>query len=204
MIRLTKDDPRTKKRLALSILVSFVLVFPMGVLGFILYPPDYSAEVPVYPVGMLLFSELAAALLIIAGSLMAIKLADEREVLPAGGFTIFSISQGLIMVTNFEIMAGNSNVESLETTFQMYVGTFMLAFPAILLISTYSKYPRWLNLFTLISVLPYITTNILFLLGSRDFKLFDLISSFSFVMQGAVFTIWGIYAWKHRYEGMQG
>lgn len=200
MIRLKKDDPRTHKRLALYILLCFIGSFPVNLIGGILYPPDYSTNAPVYSNNLLLFSELSSALLIIASALMAIKLADEREILPAGGFAILSIAQGLVMVTNYEIFAGNSDLESLETTYQIYVGGSMLAIPAILLISTYSYYPRWLNLVTVISTIPYCTSGILFLSGSRDFKLFDIIGIFSWLGQSFVFTMWGIIAWRQRYH----
>ncbi len=200
MIRLKKDDPRTRKRLALFILLGFVCSFPANVIGFIFFPPDYSTDPPVYPTNMLLFSELAAALLIIASALMAIKLADEREVVPAGGFTILSIAQGLVMVTNYEIFAGRSDLESLEISYQIYIGVSMLSIPAILLISTYSIYPRWLNLVTVLSVIPYCISAALFLSGSRDFKLFDIIGTFSWLTQSFVFTMWGLIAWRQRYE----
>lgn len=200
MIRLKKDDPRTHKRLALFILLGFIGSFPVVLIGGILYPPDYSTYPPTYSNNLLLYSEWSSSLLIIASALMAIKLADEREILPAGGFAIFSIAQGLVMVTNYEIFAGNSNLESLETTYQIYVGVSMLSIPAILLISTYSNYPRWLNLVTVISTIPYCTIGLLFLMGSRDFKLFDSIGMFSWVGQSFVFIMWGLIAWRQRYH----
>ncbi len=200
MLRLHKNDTRVRSRIALIILLGFISQIFFALLGIVLFPIDYSTHPPVYPVNLLLLQEVGQAFAICSMVLMGIKLADEKEVLPAAGFTILSIAFGLIMVTNFEIIAGRSNIESVDISFQMYFGANLLAIPGILMVSMYSHYQRWLNLTAVISVIPYLITQALYFSGYKEFTVIDGISTISWILQSFVMIMWGVHAWKNRNE----
>ncbi len=160
------------------------------------FMPDYSTDPPTYSDGLMIVSEFSTAMLICAATLAGIKLADDRQILPSAGFTIFAIAQGIIMVTNFELIGKQMNREALEITYQMYVGSNFLFIPSMLLIATYRMFPKWLHYTTLFSGIPYIITNVMFLSGERNIALLDAIATVSWVLQTIVYIMWGIIFYK--------
>lgn len=190
------NNPSTKY-LNGKVIFWFIILYTLSLpVMIIFFMPDYSTDPPTYPDGLLIISEFGSAMLICAATLAGIKLADDRQILPAAGFTIFAIAQGIIMVTNFEMLGKQMNHEALEITFQMYVGSNFLFIPAIFLISTYSRFPKWLHYATLVSIIPYCVTNVLFLSGVRNIHLLDAVSSVSWLLQLVVYIFWGTIFYK--------
>jgi hypothetical protein len=193
-----KDHPRIKQRIAFIILLFFCLSVGVTIISSFLFPPDYSVKPPVYSDNLMIASELGSALLICAVTMLGLKLADDREVIPAAGFTIFAIATGLIMVTSFELIGHQHELKSLETTYQMYVGSSFLFIPATILISFYSGFPKWLHYLTLASGIPYLVSNVFFLSGARNIAQLDALGMIGYFTQSVVQILWGVMVWKRR------
>ena len=101
------------------------------------------------------------------------------------------------MVTSFELIGHQNELESLELTFQMYIGSSFLFIPALLMVSTYREFPKWLHYLTSISVTPYLITNSLFLFGERNIALLDAIGTGSWLLLSTVQILWGVRVWKN-------
>ncbi|MBX7110039.1 MAG: hypothetical protein K1X61_15425 [Chitinophagales bacterium] len=166
----------------------------------IVFLPDYSKSIPVYSDGMLLMTEPGEAFLIAALTLMGLKLADDREVIPAAGFAMSAIAMGIVMVTTYELIGDRHAKENLEKTYQMYVGSNFLFAIGIIMIATYSGFPKWLHYLTISSIFPYLYVSFIFLAGNRNWTFLDEISGISFFMFSIVQILRGIMVWKKRNE----
>ncbi len=194
-----KDHPKIKQRIALIILLGFIASVAVSVLGSIIFMPDYSTEIPTYSDNLMIAGELASALLVCTFVMLSVKLADDREVIPSAGFGIFAISTGLIMVTSFEMIGHQNEIESLEVTFHMYLGSSFLFIPGLFMVATYTGFPKWLHYLTMTATIPYLITYTLFLMGERDLHVLDPISTVSWVLMNIVQILWGVRVWKNRH-----
>ena len=193
------NEKQNRDHIALIILIGSIGSFVISMGGFFLFPPTYVGEVPHYPVGLAYASEIGGALVLLATSLMAIRLADERQVLPAAGFTMMAIGQGVFYVTIFEIF-GEFTKEGLEKVLNIQIGGFILCIPALFLISFYTYFPRWLRWLTLFASIPYFICNVLIMVGNRNMELLDGFGAVGGVTLGVTQILWGVWMWKTRHH----
>ncbi len=194
------NQRENRKHVALIILLGYIGNLVFAFLGYALFPPTYENGLPHYAPGLLYMGEISAALVILATSLMAIKLADEKQVLPSAGFTMMAISQGVFFVTIFEAFGADITHEQLEKAYNIQVGGMVLYMPALFLISFYTYFPRWLRIASIVACIPYFICNGYFMAGYRDFKLIDIIGGIGGITLGTVQILWGVWVWKRRYH----
>lgn len=173
--------PTHDKRIAWFVVFSLITNVALGLLGVMLFPPDFSKEFPVYhPTGIMLL-EYGGALLMAALTVIGQKLGDEKKILPAAGFTMLAIATGILMASMFEI----SSIVSLETYEKFYriqASANFLLVPAMYLISEYEDFKKWVRYIGLLSTIPLLGAGFMFLAGNRDFRLLESISNIGFAL----------------------
>ncbi len=186
-----------KDHIAIAIAIGFILPTIITILSSILDPPDWSGNIPVYSTLSNLCFETAIALMIFGSTLMGIKLADEKKVMPAAGFTMFAIANGVVFVIFFEMMDAMSE-ESFVKTYNILTGYILLELPALILISFYTGFPKWINWIGILSMVPFAVSGGLFLNGYRNFVALDQISMLGFTLLNIAQVSWGILVLKNR------
>lgn len=162
---MTEVTRKHKRHLAAMIAFGFISPFIFLTIGFLFFPPDMSGEMPVYSDGMIYMNEIAVAAFIFGCALMGIKLADDRKVMPAAGFTMMAIAQGVAYTTMFEAFGMDhkefADVMEMRTkASNIQIGGAILFIPGLFLITTYSEFQKWLNWAGIIIAVPFITTSI--------------------------------------------
>ena len=122
-------------------------------------------------------------------TIMGIKLADEKKVLPAAGFTMLAISSGILLASIFEISQVVSH-ETYEKFYRIQTSGNFLYLPSMYLISAYEDFKKWIRYIGLVSSLILLTASFTFLFGSRDFKTLETISNIGFLFMFITFFSW--------------
>ncbi len=126
----------------------------------------------------------------IAGlTVMGIKLADEKKVLPAAGFTMLGISMGLLLVSLFEITQVVT-YEAYEKFYRIQASGNFLYLPSMCLISAHKEFKKWIRYIGLVSSAILIIGSFMFLFGSRNFKILEMISDLGFALMFIIFFGW--------------
>src|SRR5678816_2036872 len=107
------------------------------IMALLIYPPDLSKEFPYYDPDGIMIVAYGNALFIAGLTVMGIKLADEKKVLPAAGFTMLAISGGILTASLFEITQVVS-LETYEKFYRIQSSANFLYLPAMYLISALS------------------------------------------------------------------
>ena len=178
-----------EKKITWFVVISFMAQPVLMLLAFLLYPPDFSKEFPVYDPDSIMVMTYGSALFLAGLTVMGIKLADEKKVLPAAGFTMFAISAAILMTSLFEI----SQVVSFETYEKFYriqASTNFLYLPAMFLISAYEDFKKWIRYIGLISSIPLCIAGFMFLFGNRDFQTLETISNSGFFLAAVTSVSW--------------
>jgi hypothetical protein len=84
-----------ENKITFFVVSAFIAQPLFTILAFLIYPPDFSKEFPVYNPNRIMLMVIGGSLMIAGLTVMGIKLADEKKVLPAAGFTMFAISGGI-------------------------------------------------------------------------------------------------------------
>jgi hypothetical protein len=161
--------------------VSTLIAQPIAsILVFLFYPPDFSKEFPVYDPDSIMLMVIGGSLMIAGLTVMGIKLADEKKVLPAAGFTMLAISGGILMASLFEISHVVS-LESYEKFYRIQTSANFLYLPSMYLISTYEDFKKWISYIGLVSSLILLIASFMFLFGYRNFNTLEKISNIGFL-----------------------
>ena len=86
-----------EKKITFFIVATFIAQPVFSIAALLIYPPDFSKEFPVYDPNNIMLIVCGAALGIADLTLLGIKLADEKKILPAAGFTMLAISICLLL-----------------------------------------------------------------------------------------------------------
>lgn len=178
-----------EKKITWFVVITFLAQPVLMLIAFLIYPPDFSKEFPVYDPDSIMVVTYGNALFLAGLTVMGIKLADEKKVLPAAGFTMFAISAAILMTSLFEI----SQVVSLETYEKFYriqASTNFLYLPAMFLISAYEDFKKWIRYIGLIGSIPLFISGFMFFFGSRDFKTLEAISNTGFTLMAFTSISW--------------
>ncbi|HEX7903889.1 MAG TPA: hypothetical protein VF487_08430 [Chitinophagaceae bacterium] len=178
-----------EKKITWFVVITFIAQPVLMFIAFLTYPPDFSKEFPVYNPDSIMVITYGNALFLAGLTVMGIKLADEKKVLPAAGFTMFAISAAILMTSLFEI----SQVISLETYEKFYriqASTNFLYLPAMFLISAYEDFKKWTRYIGLISSIPLFVAGFMFLFGNRDFQTLESISNTGFFLMAVTSVSW--------------
>ena len=161
------------------VVTTFLAQPVLTIMALLIYPPDLSKEFPHYDPDGIMIVAYGNALFIAGLTVMGLKLADEKKVLPAAGFTMFAISGGILTASLFEISQVISH-ETYEKFYRIQASSNFLYLPAMYLISTYEDFKKWIRYIGLISSIPLFIASLMFFFGNRDFKTLETISNIGF------------------------
>ena len=161
----------------------------LTIMALLIYPPDLSKEFPYYDPDGIMIVAYGNALFIAGLTVMGIKLADEKKVLPAAGFTMLAISGGILTASLFEITQVVS-LETYEKFYRIQSSANFLYLPAMYLISAYEDFKKWIRYIGLVSSIPLLIASFMFLFGNRDFKTLENISDIGFGFMAVTSFSW--------------
>ena len=96
-------QPKHENKITFFVVFTFIAQPLFSILAAVIYPPDFSHEFPVYNSNSIMLIACGNALGVAGLTVIGIKLADEKIILPAAGFTMLGISMGILLVSLFEI-----------------------------------------------------------------------------------------------------
>jgi hypothetical protein len=176
-------------KITFFVVSTFIAQPLLSILAAVIYPPDFSKEFPVYDPNGIMLIVFGNSLGIAGLTLLGIKLADEKKVLPSAGFTMLAISMGLLLVSLFEISQVVSH-EAYEKFYRIQSSGNFLYLPSMYLISAYEDFKKWIRYIGLVSSLILLTASFMFLFGSKDFKTLETISNIGFLFMFITFFSW--------------
>lgn len=190
-----------EKYITYAIVVGFTAQIFCYIITTILYPPDYSTSIPKYAPESGVILELGFALFIFGTTVMAIKLADEKKVLAAAGFTMLAISTGVIMASVFETTT-NLTEETFEKSYYIVTSSNFLYLPAMLLISACDEFKKWVRVLGLFSAVPLWISSFLFLAHYRNYTTLDYIGITGYLLMMLTQLIWAINVYNNYRKKM--
>ena len=170
------NQVQNEKYVTLAIVVGFTAQIFTYLLALLLYPPVYSGDIPVFAPKSLVIISMGLVMFIFGSTVMAIKLADEKNILAAAGFTMLAITIGVWMALLFE-SSQDGTMETFEKSYYVISCSNFLYLPAMVLIGANDGFKKWVRYLGLISALPFLASSLLFLNDYRNFKVLDEISS---------------------------
>src|SRR5262245_60475737 len=123
-----------EKKITWFVVATFLAQPILTLLALLIYPPDFAKEFPLYDPDGIIQVAYGNALFIAGLTVLGLKLADEKKVLPAAGFTMFAISGGILTASLFEISQVVSH-ETYEKFYRIQSSSNFLYLPAMYLIS---------------------------------------------------------------------
>jgi len=178
-----------EKYIMLATVFGFTAQLFTYTMAIIIYPPVYSGDIPIYEPKSNVVIALGLAIFIFGCTVMGIKLADDRKVLPAAGFTMLAITMGVWMASLFEITQVVS-FETYEKFYRIQSSANFLYLPAMYLISAYEDFKKWIRYIGLVSSIPLLIASFMFLFGNRDFKTLENISDIGFGFMAVTSFSW--------------
>lgn len=177
------------RKITFFVVATFIAQPLFSILSAVIYPPDFSKEFPLYNPNSLMFIAFGNALGIGGLTVLGIKLADEKKILPSAGFTMLGISMGLLLVSLFEITQVISH-EAYEKFYRIQASGNFLYLPSMYLISAYEDFKKWIRYIGLVSSVILLIASFMFLFGSRNFKTLETISNIGFFFMFITFFSW--------------
>ena len=181
------------KHVGFTIAIGFIGSFAAFAFSF-LFPPDKSKDIWVMPEASMIAQEISLALYIFGCTVFGLKLAEEKKTLPAAGFTMMAIAQGVYFILYF------MNLESPEKLIEGYntfCGMLYLLLPAMILIALYAEFPRWVNFMGIIACIPNIMVYIKFMSTKKYDNELDFLSFISLILFNITSLIWGIFVLRN-------
>ena len=178
-----------EKKITWFVVTTFLAQPVFTIMALLIYPPDLSKEFPYYDPDGIMIVAYGNALFIAGLTVIGLKLADEKKVLPAAGFTMFAISGGILTASLFEITQVVS-LETYEKFYRIQSSANFLYLPAMYLISAYEDFKKWIRYIGLVSSIPLLIASLMFLFGNRDFKTLESISDIGFGFMAVTSFSW--------------
>lgn len=175
----------------LTAVIGFGAQIVCAVLAMIIYPPDYSGEVPYYAPESNMLIEFGLALLVAASTGTGIRLAEEKKKLPATGFTMLAISAGVMMASLWETTTV-STIEAYEKSYFITATSYFLYVPAMLLIACNEEFKKWLRWLGVISSVPLMISCMMFLFHYRNFNVLEMIGMVGYVLLFFTQLFWAV------------
>lgn len=192
---------KNEKQITYFVVTTNIAYPVFALLSFIVFPPDFSKEVPVYDPNNVMMMAVGISLWIAGLTIMGIKLADEKKVLPAAGFTMLGISAAILMSSLFEICQLVTRESYVKLYYIQVSGNFLYV-PAMFLISTYEDFKKWIRYVGLVSSSVLISASFMFLFGSRDFKMLETISNIGYMVLFLTSFSWAHNIYRNYKKGI--
>jgi hypothetical protein len=143
--------------------------------------------------------KLSVGLYIFACTVHGLSLTEQKKTMPAAGFTMMAIAQGVIFTTYFE----PDDIEGYNKAYELFDGGLLLFFPAMLLIAFYTEFPRWVNILGVISCVPFLVNFILFEKTKHYIPVLDTIYTVSQVLLEITALTWAYFIWRNYKEELK-
>lgn len=182
---------KEEKSIILIIVTGFTAQFLCYVLALLFLPPDFTGEFPVYSQKSNLIVGFGLALNMAGATVMGIKLGDERKILASAGFTMFAIAIGLTMSSLFEVLHVIDK-ESFEKAYFINTCSNFLYVPAILMISTFDGFKKWIRYTGIFTALIIFASGVLFMLYYRNYVVLDIFTLIGFMLLSFVQLMWAL------------
>ncbi|MBK8980959.1 MAG: hypothetical protein IPM38_01260 [Ignavibacteria bacterium] len=131
------------------------------------------------------FFKADALFAISAFACLAAKASGERFDVPAAGFSILAIAQGLFLTEINEVNKWDIATSSLGVLFMI---------PAFILISYYTLFPKWLRIAGIISIIPFLILLIIRMYTMKENSV--VLENIVFLIYQMVTLCWAWEIWK--------
>ncbi|MFI5134260.1 MAG: hypothetical protein ACHQD9_00275 [Chitinophagales bacterium] len=148
--------------------------------------------IPSYEITLFL-EKFSVGLYLFASTVQGLSLTEEKKTMPAAGFTMMAIAQGVIFTTYFE----PNNLEGNTQSYELFDGGLLLFFPAMILISFYHQFPIWVKTLGIISCVPFLIDYIIFEQTKHYTPVLDTVYMVAQIMLETTAVIWSIFIWKN-------
>jgi hypothetical protein len=185
-----------EKYIMLATVFGFTAQLFTYTMAIIIYPPVYSGDIPIYEPKSNVVIALGLAIFIFGCTVMGIKLADDRKVLPAAGFTMLAITMGVWMASLFEITQ-DGTMETFEKSYYIVSAGNFLYLPAMVLIAAYDGFHKWVRYLGLCSSIPFIVATLLFLNDYKIFTVLDEINLFGYFLMVITQVMWAVNVYQN-------
>ena len=175
------------------IAVGFILNFVLIVIS-LGFAPDMESNPPVYQHPQLILQALATAALVFSSTLIGLKLAEDKQILPAAGFTMLSIASALSIVVYFEFRT--FSVEEFEKIYDIYLSYVALLVPTAILLVYYKDVPKWQRFLPIVSVIIQSSSMVVYYSGYEEYNKLDSISFIGYLIFTVLTLLWGIQIWR--------
>lgn len=160
------------------------------------FPPDFSVEPPRIDEIGLMMGHLQTALVILGCTALGIKLTEERKTILSIGFTMMAITQGVIFV--LFVVSPEPAKENLDEVYKLFSASLFLLIPSMMLIAFYSEFPRWINIFSIVAVIPWIAENIMYFSAHKLSNAVGVADFIGQVFMNVTVFFWGFYSLRER------
>ncbi|MEP7197920.1 MAG: hypothetical protein ABI851_15485 [Saprospiraceae bacterium] len=189
------SEENKDKHLRILIATSLLTSVVAAIIGWF-FPPDFSVDPPKINKLGLVFGHLQTAFVILGCTALGIKLAEEKQTLASIGFTMMAITQGIIFV--LYVISPEPSKENLDEVYKLFSASLFLLIPSMLLIALYSNFPKWLNIFGMLSTIPWLIENILYFTNHKLTEIEGAIDFLGQLMINITVAAWAIYVLKNN------
>jgi hypothetical protein len=182
---------KQEKFINLTIVTGLTVQFLCYAIALLFFPPDFTGEFPVYSQESNMIVEFGLALNMAAATVMGIKLSDERQILAAAGFTMFAIAIGITMSSLFEVFDVIDKA-SFEKSYFINTCSNFLYVPAILLISTFDGFKKWIHYLSILTAFVIFSSGALFIFHYRNYIVLDVITMIGYLLLSFTQLMWAL------------
>ena len=157
----------------------------------IFLPPDFSGEYANFSVESNFIIIFGMSLNMASVTILGIKVGDEKQILASGGFTMFAIALGLSISSLYEVVT-IVDQESFDKSYFINSSSTLLYVPAILLISTYKNFSKWIHYLGVLTVIPALIGTILFVFKVASNVTIDIITTIGYLLLAFTQLMWAV------------
>lgn len=190
------DAEKQEKHLRWLIAGSFFASVLAGIISWF-FPPDFSVEPPKISEISMLLGHLQTAFVILGSTALGIKLTEERQTIASIGFTMMAIAQGVVFV--LYVVSPEPSKENLDEVYKLFTASLFLLIPSMLLISFYSTFPRWLNVFGVLALVPWTIENIIYYSSHQMSITIGTVDFTGQLMMNITVFCWGAFVLKRKH-----
>jgi hypothetical protein len=168
-----------------------VIQFLCYVFCLLFLPPDFSGEYVVFSMESNFIIIFGMSLNMASVTVLGIKAGDERQLLASGGFTMFAIALGITISSMYEVVT-IVDKESFDKSYFINSSSTFLYVPAVLLISTYKSFSKWIHYLGIVTVVPALTGVVLFTFKLASSVMIDIVVTIGYVLLSFTQLMWAL------------
>jgi len=130
--------------------------------------------------------ELSESFFILGCTLTGTVFAELGETIPSSGFTMLAIAHGIFFSSTFEI-----DTADYGKAVEIFVAGLLLFMPAMIMVSNFREFPKWMRYLGIISCLPFVMNMIYYFQGRIDPQSQEPVGAIAFFLLNCTTTIWG-------------